>query len=90
MQENMKNAIHQDSRIVVLVDAARWNRTSHADERAAAGQIEGSDAVLVNKTDPSTATHSRRSNAISSRWSQTPFVLNISALGDVPDDVWKK
>ncbi len=51
MQENLKNAVGYDSRIVILVDAARWNRLLIPMNNLLRGQIVGSDAVLINKTD---------------------------------------
>ena len=90
MQENLKNAINMDSRIVVLIDASRWNRLLIPMNNLLRGQIEGSDAVLVNKTDlvDSDALAKIEQDVLGMEPDAT--ILNISALSDIPDDVWRK
>ncbi|MBR6206665.1 MAG: cobalamin biosynthesis protein P47K [Oscillospiraceae bacterium] len=51
IQENLKIALDIESRIGVLVDASRWRRLRIPMENLLMGQIQGSDAVLVNKID---------------------------------------
>ena len=90
MQENMKNAIGQDSRIVVLVDASRWNRLLIPMNNLLRGQIEGSDAVIVNKTDLVDGETITKIEGDILEMEPKAVVLKISALSDVPDEVWQK
>jgi G3E family GTPase len=90
MQENLKNAIGQDSRIVVLADASRWNRLLMPMNNLLRGQIEGSDAVLVNKTDLVDGDTLAKVERDILDMEPNAVVLKISALSDVPDDVWRK
>lgn len=90
MQENLKKALRLDSRIVVLVDASRWNRLLIPMHHLLKGQIEGSDAVLINKTDlVDDATISKIENDIRI-FEPGAVIFKISALHDVPDEVWQK
>ena len=90
MQDNLKNAIGQDSRIVVLADASRWNRLLMPMNNLLRGQIEGSDAVLVNKIDLVDGDTLAKIERDILDMEPNAVVLNISALSDVPDDVWQK
>jgi G3E family GTPase len=90
MQENLKNAIKLDSRIVILVDASRWNRLLVPMNHLFRGQIEGSDAVLINKTDlADDATIAKIEKDILD-FEPNAAIFRISALREVPDDVWRK
>lgn len=90
MQENLKNALGIDSRIVILADAARWNRLLMPMHNLLKGQIEGSDAVLVNKIDlVDSETIAKIENDILG-FEPKAVVLNISAMHDVPSAVWRK
>ncbi len=90
MQENLKNAIKLDSRIVILVDASRWNRLLLPMNNLLKGQIEGSDAVLINKTDlVDLGTIAKIEHDILG-FEPNAVILKISALGDIPAEVWQK
>jgi G3E family GTPase len=90
MQENLKNAIGQDSRIVVLADASRWNRLLLPMNNLLRGQIEGSDAVLVNKIDLVDGDTLAKVERDILDMEPKAVVLKISALSDVTDDVWQQ
>lgn len=89
MQENLKNAIGQDSLIVVLADASRWNRLLLPMNNLLRGQIEGSDAVLVNKTDLADNETLIKIEQDILGFEPNAVVLKISALSDVPQEVWQ-
>ena len=88
MQENLKYALGMDARIVILVDAARWNRLLIPMNALLRGQIEGSDAVLINKTDlvDSAVLDKIQSDILG--FEPRAVILKISALQEVPDTVW--
>jgi G3E family GTPase len=89
MQENLRNAVGYDSRIVILVDAARWNRLLVPMNNLLRGQIVGSDAVLINKSDlADEATLCKIKGDILS-FEPKALIHRISALSEVPQDVWK-
>jgi G3E family GTPase len=90
MQENLKSAIQLDSRIVILVDASRWNRLLVPMNSLLKGQIEGSDAVLINKTDLVDAETIAKIERDIQGFEPSAVILKISALHDVPDSVWQK
>ena len=79
-----------DSRIVVLADASRWNRLLMPMNNLLRGQIEGSDAVLVNKTDLVDSEMTAKIEKDILEMEPKATVLNISALTEVPDKVWQK
>ncbi|SHH65151.1 CobW/HypB/UreG, nucleotide-binding domain [Sporobacter termitidis DSM 10068] len=90
MRENLQSAIGLSSRIVILVDAARWNRLLAPMNNLLRGQIEGSDAVLINKTDLVDAAAVEKVESDVLGFEPRAVVLKISALADVPAEVWQK
>ncbi len=90
MQENLKNALGQDSRIIVLTDASRWKRLLIPMNTLLRGQIEGSDAVLVNKTDLVDSDVIAEIERDILEMEPNAVVHKISALSDVPDNVWRQ
>lgn len=90
MQENLKNAIKQDSRIVILVDASRWNRLLIPMNHLLKGQIEGSDAVLINKTDLVDEAAIAKIEQDILGFEPRAVILKISALQEIPAAVWQK
>lgn len=90
MRENLKNAIKQDSRIVILVDASRWNRLLIPMHNLLKGQIEGSDAVLINKTDLIDGETIAKIEQDILGFEPHAVILKISALQDIPSEVWQK
>jgi len=51
MQENLEHAVKARAKIMVLADVNRFERQMRAMEQLIVDQIEGSDAVMVNKID---------------------------------------
>ena len=90
MQENLRNAIGLDSRIVILVDASRWNRLLLPMNALLRGQIVGSDAVLINKTDLVDDDILKKVESDILSFEPNAVVLRISALREVPAEVWEK
>lgn len=90
MQENLKNALRQDSRIVILVDASRWNRLLLPMNHLLRGQIEGSDAVLINKTDLVDSEAIAKVERDILGFEPQALILKISALQEMPAEVWQK
>jgi Ni2+-binding GTPase involved in maturation of urease and hydrogenase len=90
MQENLQNAIGLSSRIVILVDASRWNRLLLPMNSLLRGQIEGSDAVLINKTDLADGAALEKIEQDILGFEPNAVVLRISALREVPAEVWRK
>lgn len=89
MQENLKNAIGLSSRIVILADAARWNRLLVPMNALLRGQIEGSDAVLVNKTDLVDAPTLEKIRLDILEFEPKAVILEISAISEIPAEVWR-
>jgi G3E family GTPase len=90
MRENLKSALKLDSRIVILVDASRWNRLLVPMNNLFRGQIEGSDAVLINKTDLVDGETISKIERDILAFEPNAVISKISALHDVPDAVWQK
>lgn len=90
MQENLKYALKLDSRIVILVDASRWNRLLIPMNNLLRGQIEGSDTVLINKTDLVDIETLEKIEKDIAGFEPAAVVFRISALGDIPPEVWRK
>ncbi|NLA85960.1 MAG: GTP-binding protein [Clostridiales bacterium] len=89
MQENLKNALKLDSRIIVLADASRWNRLLIPMNSLLKGQIVGSDAVLINKTDlvdDETLAKIEKDVLV---FEPNAVIAKISALGAVQPEVWR-
>lgn len=89
MQENLKNAIKLDSRIVILVDASRWNRLLIPMNHLLKGQIEGSDAVLINKTDLVDGEAIAKIERDILGFEPHAVILKISALQEIPAEIWQ-
>ena len=51
IQENLEEAMGMRAQVVILVDAKRWPRLRGPMGHLFAGQIVGSDAVVINKID---------------------------------------
>lgn len=89
IQDNIKYAMKEDARIAVLVDASRWSRLHIPMENLFAGQIIGSDAVIINKCDLvdeemlNTVEHDVR------EYQSDVQIFRISAIDPVNNDVWK-
>lgn len=89
IQDNIKYAMKENARIAVLVDASRWERLHIPMENLFAGQIIGSDAVVINKADLvdeemlNTVEHDVR------EYQCDVQIFRISALDPVNNEVWK-
>lgn len=90
MQENLKNAIKLDARIVILVDASRWNRLLIPMNHLLKGQIEGSDAVLINKTDLVDGEAIAKIERDILGFEPHAVILKISALQEIPAEIWQR
>jgi G3E family GTPase len=89
MQENLQNAIKQSSRICILVDASRWRRLLIPMNALLKGQIEGSDAVLVNKTDLADSETLAKIEQDILGFEPNATILKISALSPIAREVWE-
>jgi G3E family GTPase len=89
MQENLKSAVGYESRIVILVDAVRWNRLLVPMNNLLRGQLVGSDAVLINKTDLADAAALEKVESDILSFEPNAKILRISALSEVPREVWQ-
>lgn len=89
MQENLKNAVGYDSRIVVLVDAARWRRLLIPMNNLLRGQIIGSNAVLINKTDMVDEDALCKIERDILLIEPKSVIKRISALSPVAPEVWQ-
>ena len=90
IQENLKDYMNIDSRIVVLVDAVRWRRILIPMNNLLSGQIIGSDAVLINKVDLSTEEALLQVEADIRAFDENPPIFRIAAINGVDDAVWKE
>lgn len=90
IQENLKYAMGIDTRIVVLVDASRWPRLHIPMDNLFRGQIVGSDAVLINKTDLVTPEALASVTADILDYEPKAKVFPVSALKPVGEAVWKE
>lgn len=89
MQENLKSAVGYESRIVILVDAVRWNRLLVPMNNLLRGQLVGSDAVLINKTDLADAAALEKVESDILGFEPNAKIFRISALSVVPREVWQ-
>jgi G3E family GTPase len=89
MQENLRNAVGYESRIVILVDADRWNRLFIPMNNLLRGQLIGSDAVLVNKTDLADEGTLGKVERDILLIEPNAKILRISALSEVPAEIWQ-
>lgn len=88
IQETLKKACGLDSRIAVLVDAARWKRLLLPMQGLLSGQIIGSDAVLVNKIDLVDEAALAAVDADIRNFEPAASIVHISALAPVAPEVW--
>ena len=89
IQQNLKEAAKIPSRIAVLIDASRWKRLHIPMEGLFAGQIYGSDAVVINKVD---LVDEETVNTVESEvreYDANTQIFRVSALNPVNDAVWK-
>lgn len=90
IQDNMRAAMKLEARIAVLVDASRWERLHIPMENLFAGQIIGSDAVIVNKTDLVAPEVADKVEADIKEYDSSVKVFRVTALQPVEDEVWKE
>jgi G3E family GTPase len=90
MQENLWHALGVRARVAVLTDAARWERLLLPMNGLLRGQIEGSDAVLVNKTDLVTEGQLEKMERDILAFEPDAKIRRISAIGGVADEVWRE
>ncbi|MDR2421157.1 MAG: cobalamin biosynthesis protein P47K [Oscillospiraceae bacterium] len=88
MRENLAYALGVESRIAILADAARWNRLVGTLEGLIAGQLEGADAVLINKCDLSDEETLAKIEADILGLEPNAKIFRVSALSGIPDSVW--
>ena len=88
IQETLLRVCELDSRIAVLVDAARWRRLLRPMENLLSGQIIGSDAVLVNKIDLVDEAVLDAVDADIRGFEPNANIVHISALAPVSPEVW--
>jgi G3E family GTPase len=88
MRENLRHALGIESRIVVMADASRWERLLVPMNGLLRGQTEGSDAVLVNKTDLADGAALAKMERDILEFEPEAKIHRISAIGGVPDAVW--
>ena len=88
IQETLLRVCELDSRIAVLVDAARWKRLLRPMENLLSGQIIGSDAVLVNKIDLVDEAVLDAVDADIRGFEPKANIVHISALAPVAPEIW--
>lgn len=88
IQETLLRVCELDSRIAVLVDAARWKRLLRPMEHLLSGQIIGSDVVLVNKIDLVDEAALDAVDADIRGFEPNANIVHISALAPVAPEVW--
>lgn len=89
IQENLRYALNMEARIGVLVDASRWRRLRIPMENLLMGQIQGSDAVLVNKIDLVDEAAIQAVDKDVLFFEPKANIYHISGLRPVTEDVWK-
>ena len=89
MRENLDKMLSLSARIVVIADAKRWMRLRAAMGELVAAQVEGSDAVLINKCDladeETLAEIERDLRGIE----PTTAILRVSAKSEIATEVWR-
>ena len=90
VQENLMDALKLSSRICVLVDAFRWNRLLLPMNALLGGQIESSDAVLINKIDLVDEETLKKVERDVMDFDSNTQILQISAMVPIPDEIWQK
>lgn len=89
IKQNLKETIGIDARIAVLVDASRWMRLHIPMEALFAGQIYGSDAVVINKVDLVEEGVVDIVERDVKEYDSNVQVFRVSALDPVNEAVWK-
>ena len=89
MRENIQAALRIESRICILVDASRWKRLLIPMNTLLKGQIEGSDIVLINKSDLAGEEELQKIEADILGFEPNAVFCRISALGTVDPEVWR-
>ena len=89
IQQNLKEAANIPSRIAVLIDASRWSRLRIPMEGLFAGQIYGSDAVVINKVDLVEASVVDPVERDVRDYDADTQIFRVSALDPVNGEVWK-
>lgn len=88
IQDTLLRVCGMESRIAVLVDAARWKRLLRPMENLLSGQIIGSDCVLVNKIDLVEESVISDVDADIRRFEPSANIVHISALAPIAHEVW--
>jgi len=88
IQETLRTVCGMESRICVLVDAARWKRLRLPMEALLSGQIMGSDNVLVNKIDLVDDAALAAVDADILAFEPHAAIAHISALSPVAPEIW--
>ncbi|MCL2151146.1 MAG: cobalamin biosynthesis protein P47K [Coriobacteriia bacterium] len=89
MQENLQHVIGTRAKILVLIDATRWDRLMRAMSGLVIDQVQGSDAVLVNKADlADEAQLEHVTSSIVEIEPDSPVYVTIASQG-IDDDVWQ-
>ena len=88
IQDTLRYSCELDSRICVLVDAARWKRLLIPMQALLSGQIVGSDAVLVNKIDLVDEEMLAAIDADIRNFEPDATIVHISALAPVEPTIW--
>ena len=89
MRENIQAALRIESRICILVDASSWKRLLIPMNTLLKGQIEGSDIVLINKSDLAGEEELQKIEADILGFEPNAVFCRISALGTVDPEVWR-
>ena len=89
IQQNLKEAANIPSRIAVLIDASRWARLHIPMEGLFAGQIYGSDAVVINKVDLVDESVVDTVESEVREYDADTQIFRVSALDPVNAEVWK-
>lgn len=88
IQDTLRSVCGIESRIAVLVDAARWKRLLVPMHGLLTGQLVGSDAVLVNKIDLVDAAALEQVDADIRGFEPDAKIVHISALAPVDPKLW--
>ena len=89
MRDNIRSALGVNSRICILVDASRWQRLLIPMNGLLRGQIEGSDIVLINKSDLADEEALQKVEADILGFEPNAVIRRISALAEVDEEVWR-
>ena len=89
MRDNILSSLNIESRICILVDAFRWKRLLIPMNTLLSGQIEGSDIVLINKSDLVDEEALQKIEADILGFEPNAVFRRISALGTIDPEVWE-